>query len=412
MSASRSGTARAFVRTARVLTCTFARTLTHTLIPAAAVALSVSSCAWWEDIHIFSSAPKNKPTELTEIKSTLAVKSLWTANVGKAGKYFFTPALLGSEVIAAGGSGIVERRVLANGERVWRVDLDEKLAAGVGADANTIAVVGINGDLIALESSGRQRWKIPTTSEILSAPAVGEDLVVVRTTDSRVIAYDAATGKRRWAYSRTSQPLVLRSNPGMVIEQGLLIAGFPGGRLVALNLANGALRWESSVAVPKGATELERVADLVGTPVVVGREVCAAAFQGRAGCFDLSSGNAVWSRDVSTATGIEIDGRFAFLSDDKGFVHAFSRGSGASVWKADKLAYRRLTAPASVGRAVVVGDYKGFVQWLSREDGSLIARSTTDGTALFDAPRSFSAGSVPAVLFQTQDGNLYAFSTE
>ena len=374
--------------------------------------LAVSSCAWWEDIHIFSTAPKNKPTELTEIKPTLAVKSLWTANVGKAGKYFFTPALLGPEVVVAGGGGIVERHVLASGERLWRIDLDQKLAAGVGADADTIAVVGVNGDLIALEASGKQRWKISANAEILSAPAVGEGIVVVRTTDSRVIAYDAATGKRRWAYQRTSQPLVLRSNPGMVIDGGLLIAGFPGGRLVALTVANGALRWESSVAVPKGATELERVADLVGAPVVVGREVCAAAFQGRAGCFDISSGNAIWGRDVSTATGIEIDGRFAFVSDDKGFVQAFSRGSGAAVWKSDKLAYRRLTAPASVGRAIVVGDYKGFVHWLSREDGSLIARSSTDGTSLLVAPRAFSAGSVPAVLFQTQDGNLYAFAAE
>ena len=392
----------------------FVRSLVPVFVRAIVItgALSLSGCAWWEDAHIFSSTPKNKPTDLTEIKPTLAVKSLWTANVGKAGKFFFTPALLGPEVIAAGGGGIVERVALASGARVWRVDLDQKLAAGVGADADTIAVVGVNGDLIAMESSGKQRWKIPTNAEILSAPAVGEAVVVVRTTDSRVIAYDAATGKRRWAYQRTSQPLVLRSNPGMVIEGGLLFAGFPGGRLVALNVNNGALRWESSVAVPKGSTELERVADLVGRPVIAGREVCAAAFQGRAGCFDISSGSSIWGRDISTATGIEIDGRFAFVSDDKGFVSAFSRGSGASVWKSDKLAYRRLTVPASVGRGIVVGDYKGFVHWLSREDGSLIARSTTDGTALLDAPRAFSAGSAPAVVFQTQDGNLFAFAAE
>lgn len=377
-----------------------------------AATLTVSSCAWWQDIHIFSSAPRHKPTALTEIKPTLAVKSLWTANVGKAGKYFFTPALLGPEVVMAGGGGVVERRVLATGERLWRVDLDQKLSAGVGADATTIAVVGVNGDLIALEASGKERWKIAADAEILSAPAVGEGLVVVRTTDNRVIAYDAESGKKRWAYQRTSQPLVLRSNPGMVIEGDLLYVGFPGGRLAALAVANGALRWETSVAVPKGATEIERVADLVGTPVVVGREVCAAAFQGRAGCFDITTGDPVWTRDISTSTGIAIDGRFAFVADDQGFVHAFARGSGATVWKSERLAYRRLTAPASVGRAIVVGDYQGFVHWLSRDDGSLIARSATDGTALLVAPQAFSAGSAPAVLFQTQDGNLYAFAAE
>ena len=145
---------------------------------------------------------------------------------------------------------------------------------------------------------------------------------------------------------------------------------------------------------------------------MAGREVCAAAFQGRAGCFDVGTGNALWNRDLSTSTGIEIDGRFAFLTDDNSMVNALTRATGTVIWKADKVAYRKLTAPASVGRAIVVGDYKGFVHWMSREDGSLIARSTTDGTALVVAPRSFSVGSAPGVLFQTQGGELYAFVAE
>lgn len=381
---------------------------------AVAVLLSalVGGCAWFENVHIFSTAPKNKPTELTELKPTLSVRTLWTGNVGKAGRYFFTPALIGPDVVAAGASGIVERRVLATGAVVWRTNLDLPLAAGVGAEGNMVAVAAANGDLIALDGAGKQRWKTATGTEILSAPAIGQGFVIVRTTDNRVIAYDAETGRRRWAYQRTSQPLVLRGNPGMAIEGSLLYAGFPGGRLVAINVANGAMRWESPVSTPKGATELERVADVVGTPVVVGREVCTAAFQGRAGCFDISTGNALWGRDISTSNGIEIDGRFAYLTDDKSVVHALSRNTGVSVWKTDKLAYRRLTAPASVGRALVVGDYKGFVHWLSREDGSLIARSTSDGSALVGAPRGFSAGSLPAVLFQTQDGGLHAYATD
>ena len=377
-----------------------------------AAAILAGGCSVFDDIHIFSSAPRNKPSGLSEIKPTLAVKPLWTANVGKAGKYFFTPALIGGEVVVAGSGGIVEKFVAASGSVVWRNNLDQPLAAGVGADADLISVVGVNGDLFALDAGGKQRWKVSTNAEILSAPAVGRGYVVVRTTDSRVIAYDAETGKRRWLYQRPSQPLVLRANPGMVIEGGSLYAGFPGGRLVALNLANGGLRWESSVAIPKGATELERVADVVGTPIVTGREVCVAAFQGRAGCFDSGTGNAIWGRDISSTNGLEIDGRFAFISDDKSFVHAFTRNGGTSVWKNDKLAYRRVSAPASVGRAVVVGDYQGLVHWLSREDGALIARSTSDGSAIVAAPRAFSAGSVAAVLVQTQDGGIHAFASE
>ncbi len=378
-----------------------------------AVCLSLlSSCAWWEDVYIFSAEPKHKPTPLTELKGTLSVKTLWKADVGKAGRYFFSPAIIGPDVIAAGGKGTVERFVLATGTVVWKTELDTPLAAGVGSDANTTAVVTDGGDIIALDSAGKPRWRVPTNTEVLSAPAVGEGLVIVRTTDNRMIAYDADTGRKKWTYQRTAQPLVLRTNAGLVIQGSLVYAGFPGGKLAAITTANGVLRWESSVATPKGATELERVADVVGTPLVVGREVCTAAYQGKAGCFDTTTGNAIWTRDVSSSTGVEIDGRFAFVTDDDSNVLALVRTSGASIWKTDKLSYRRMTAPASVGRAIVVGDYKGFVHWLSREDGTLIARSTTDGSSLQIAPRAFNVGAAPAVLFQTPKGELYAFVAE
>ncbi|MFX9934765.1 PQQ-binding-like beta-propeller repeat protein, partial [Acinetobacter baumannii] len=74
--------------------------------------------------------------------------------------------------------------------------------------------------------------------------------------------------------------------------------------------------------------------------MIAGREVCAAAFQGRVACFELSSGNAVWTRDISSSAGIDIDTQNLYISDDKGAVHALDRATGASLWKQDKLAGR------------------------------------------------------------------------
>jgi hypothetical protein len=73
--------------------------------------------------------------------------------------------------------------------------------------------------------------------------------------------------------------------------------------------------------------------------------ICAAAFQGRVACFDLGTGNLIWSRDISSAAGVAIDSRYVYVSDDKGAVHALDKASGASLWKQDKLFLRRLTAP-------------------------------------------------------------------
>jgi outer membrane protein assembly factor BamB len=159
-----------------------------------------------------------------------------------------------------------------------------------------------------------------------------------------------------------------------------------------------------TVALPKGATELERVADVTSSPVISGSTVCAAAFQGRAACFDSNTGNTLWSRDMSSSAGLDIDNRYVYVTDDKGAVHALDRNSGASVWKQDKLALRGLSRPLVLGAQVVVADYQGVVHLLRREDGAFAARATTDGSAVRAEPVRFGTG----FLVQTANGGLYA----
>jgi len=175
---------------------------------------------------------------------------------------------------------------------------------------------------------------------------------------------------------------------------------------VALGLANGAVRWEATVALPKGATELERVTDIVGDPALVGREVCAAAFQGRVACFDTQSGNQLWARDMSTVTGTSVDARFAYVSDDRGAVHALDRSTGRSLWKQDRLAYRQLSLPLPLGSEIVLGDLEGYVHVLTRESGAFAGRVATDGSPVRAAPLRLPEG----FLVQTQGGSLYALT--
>ena len=374
------------------------------------LALSLTGCGIWDDL--FSSTDKTAPVALKDITTTLQVREVWHTKVGKAGRYFFTPALVGDSIFAAGGDGTIERLNAATGAVIWAITTDDKLSAGVGATDTLVAVATVKGDILAFDGSGKKLWTASTNGEILSAPVVGQGLVITRTTDGRFLAFDAVSGARRWLYTRQPLPLVLHDAPGMVITQGTLIAGLAGGHLIALTLANGGLRWDVPVAQPKGATELERVADVTGTPVLSGNEVCVATFQGRAGCFDLATGNPIWARDISTGTGIGVDARLAFVSDEKSVVQAFSRSGGASVWKNDKLMYRSASTPASVGKAVAFGDYKGVVHWLSREDGQFIARTYTDDSQISAIPVLTSFGASPGLIFQTRNGGIYAFASE
>ena len=359
------------------------------LLPLLAAALLAGGCS---SLNPFSSSAP-KPAALQDFTPSAELAVNWRASVGSAGEYRFQPAVWGDSVYAAGHRGTVAR--FEGGRQVWGADTDVRLSAGVGTDGRLAAVVATDGTVIALDAqTGAERWRAPVGAEVLAPPAVSLEFVIVRASDNRLIALDARDGGQRWTYQRNNPPLALRSFASVVIEGPVVLAGFPGGKLGVINLANGGAITELNVALPRGATELERVADIVGTPVVGRREVCAVAYQGRAACFDTSSGNTLWARDFSSSVGMDRDARFAMITDDQDAVHALDASSGASVWKQDALARRAVSRPLIVGDHVIVGDVQGYVHALTRDTGSFAARDRAGNDAISADPVAYGRGFV------------------
>ena len=356
------------------------------------------------------SAPKAKPAELPTFKPSAELARAWQAGIGSAGEYVFTPAVVGDSVYVAARAGALAR--FDDGRQVWRVSVGQVLSGGVGADDKLVVVGTPKGDVLAFHAAdGRQAWQVRVSSEILAAPAVQGDLVAVRSGDARIFGFEAADGKRRWVYQRTTPSLALRSNVGAVLTDKAIYAGFPGGKLVALARNNGAALWESAVALPRGTTELERIADVASDPVVEGTSVCAVAYQGRATCFDVDNGRQLWARDVSSVAGLDIGNRALYVTDDKGAVHAFDRNSGATLWKQDKLALRGVTRPLALGRRIAVGDFQGYVHLLAEDDGTFVARIATDGSAIDAAPLQ-RKGADDSFVVQTKNGAVHALTVK
>lgn len=375
------------------------------IISAAALCV-LAGCSSWNPFS--SKSEKNVPAALLEIKPTLSVKQLWSVQVGSSQNYVFSPAIVGQQLYVAAADGTLLKIDAVSGRTDWRINAGVRLTGGVGANARTVVVAGDKGGLFAFDNEGKLRWKIQDSTEILSAPALSDSLVVVRSIDNKISAYDVETGARKWVVERTLPALTLRAFPGLLVSGDHVIIALPGGRMAALSLTNGGLRWEAVVGEPKGATELERVADVSGFPVIVGRDVCASSYQGRVGCFDLNTGAVRWVKKISSEVGVGADERFVFAADVGGVVTAYNREAGSSAWKNDKLTNRRLSAPASFGRSVVVGDLAGYVHFLSREDGSFIGRISTDGSQILAAPVVVGSN----LIVQTKSGSVVAIATE
>ena len=356
----------------------------------------------------FGSGPAQKPAELVVFKPAATAKILWQGNVGPAEKHIFTPAVYDGVVYAAGASGQIARFDAVTGKVINRIDSKTALSGGIGTNGEIILAGTAKGEVLALDKSGKQLWKSQLTSEVLSAPQADKGVVVVRSGDGRIFGLDAATGVRKWLYQRALPALTVRTSVSVLLYRGGVFVGFAGGRLVALALENGNVGWEATVALPKGATELERVADVSSLPITDGRQVCAVAFQGRVACFDLQKGTPNWGRDVSSISGLINDGENLYVADDKSALLAFEKAGGASFWKQDKLYGRYVSGPVVTGKYVAVGDFQGYVHFMSREDGSFAARIATDGSAIVAQPLAIDNG----IVVQTLKGGVYAIAVQ
>lgn len=377
-----------------------------------ALAVSLGGCSTVGDWFGFggSAKPASKPAELVEIKANVAFTRAWEVNVGGAGSYVFSPATDGDAVYAAGRDGRIVRLDLASGREVWRAEAGQAISAGVGAGEGLVLVGTPKGELLAFKAAdGSPAWRAKLSGELLVPPEVANGAVAARSNDGKVYLLDAATGKLRWTYNRALPTLTLRDQSQMLFGDVLLYAGHAGGKLTALALNNGAPKWEVNVALPRGSTELERIADVAGTLAMDDRRICGAAYQGRVACFDRISGNTVWARDFSSLTGVDMDDRFVYAADEHDAVAAFDKNRGTNPWKQDKLRDRKLSSPVAVAeKFVAVGDYQGQVHLINVEDGAFAARAATDGSAIRGAMLRLKSG----LVVQTANGGVYALKIQ
>jgi len=348
-------------------------------LPLLVLLASLSACS--------SSAPILPPAELVELENKLDIKRLWQRQVGfgASDKFLiFTPIIDNQTGYSIDHEGLVMAWTLSDGKVLWRQNLHTSAASAITLDKTHLYFGTSKGEVFALDKlNGKQVWKQQLTSEVLSPPVSYAEYLVVRTVDGRIHTLHSATGKQAWAHDRTMPVLSLRGTSNPVVSNNIVISGADNGKLTALALSNGNLLWETTISIPRGRNEIERLVDIDAQPVVKDGVIYTVAYQGRLAAVKLDSGRILWVRDISSYTGMVIDSNKIYISDADGLVWALDRFNGATIWKQDRLLRRNLSRPAFQGRYLVAGDFNGYLHWMGRDDGRLVAR-TQLGYSLFD----------------------------
>ena len=379
--------------------------------------LALSGCSMMENAKRMFVGDKDNaipPAPLVEFRQSLNVVELWSRRVGKGTdeQYLRLAPVYAAQRLyimdtrgrllaldATNGREFWSRNAIER-QRFWSQGDEVKISAGPGFGEETLLVGTNNGEVFAYQSAdGKSMWRARVSSEILSTPIKANDTVIVRTIDGKLHALNGENGHRLWIYDRPVPSLSLRGTATPVIDNDMVIAGFDEGRLAALDLKTGRLLWEARISTPSGSTEMDQMVDIDADPIIMDGVIYAASYQGQVAAIQLQTGRILWTRDISSYAGFTADENYLYVSDQESHVRAFDRYSGEQTWEQQELKMRNVTAPASIGEYIVVGDLEGYLHWMEKQTGAFVAR-TRPSDAPYIAP--------PLVV-----GNfLYAFSSD
>ena len=355
---------------------------------------------------------KNEPSELKKnFSPSIEVKTLWKKRFGAGlDEYYLKlrPSVKGENLFITDHGGELINVDLKSGKVHWKIkDKNVEYTSSAGLGDEMILVGTGDGRLIAREiESGSLKWIVRTSSEILAAPSAYKGITVVRSADGSVQALDSKTGSEIWNYRREAPRLTLRGNSRSLISDNVVFSALDNGRLVALDLRLGNMVWNKAITVPSGVTDLERMVDLDGDPIITEELIYISSFQGGVTALSKVDGQIIWSRQISSYNGLARGDRKIFIVDESSVIWALNEEDGISVWKQSELERRFVTDPVFFNNYIIVGDLEGYVHWISAETGEIVNRIRLDKNSIL-AP---AVASKDIVVIRSSSGKTIAMT--
>ena len=356
----------------------------------------MSGCSWLTLKKTFFPAPGPK------------VHELWHAQIGEGTGDFYSkllPAVTEDFVYASDTLGHVAAFHRDTGKTNWAINLNTTISGGVFAGYGLVLIGTSDGELIALnQQTGSEKWRIELSSEILAQPQFNGEWVIAQTAAGSLHAIDGETGLQKWVYSTTVPILSLRGSSTPLIVGLRVLAGFANGKLFSILLENGIPEWESTVAVPHGRSELERIVDIDGRYIVENNTIFVSAYQGKTSAIELTSGRTLWQRDISSYAGLDSGLSNIYVTSSAGKIIALDQSDGAQLWEQTFLLGKKPTAPIAIGGYLIVADFEGNVYWLSQIDGQVVVHYRMKGRADRENPITKSKARYTSIVRESGNG--------
>jgi len=326
-----------------------------------------------------SNSSVKPPQSLELIHNKFVIKKIWQEDLGQgANDYYLNlrPILANNILFSIHYSGAVKAYNTKTNDMIWTVETGSKIGSPLTLYKRVLYFGTSEGEVIALDANtGKLIWKAIVSSEVISAPAVAGEFVVVRCVNGELHSLNSKDGSQYWSNQQRTPSLTLRGTSAPVIYNDLVISAFDNGKLIAYNLQSGNILWQKEITKPRGRSPIERIVDIDADLVIQNDVIYTTAFQGKIAAVQIGSGQILWSRDIGSYIGMAVDAYRIYLADSESKLWALDRNNGATLWKQDAVLRRSITKPVLHSGYIIVGDFNGFLHWFSRGTGKLEARA-------------------------------------
>ena len=330
----------------------------------------------------------NDPVKLVQIAEPISVlQPVFSTDIGnkKASKKDPLDLQVGyvnGQIVTASRGGDLTGFNSA-GERLWSINVGDQITGGVALDAlsQTAIISTRGGQVMAFDSvTGAKRWQKQLSGSVLTPALITNNRVILSANDGFLHGLSLQTGQSVWQFATQVPAISVRGSaaPTLLDSKTALLAT-ADGRLHAVTTDSGLPQWSRRVGVGTGSSEVERMSDVDGTPIVDKNQLFAISYSGQLLGIDLASRQVMFVNELASLKSLAVNNQQVIGTSLEGKVVAYNRSNGEVLWESEELSYRHLTNPVMIGNYIAVGDFDGMVHLFDPASGKIVSRVQTKG---------------------------------
>lgn len=299
-----------------------------------------------------------------------------------------SPVVADGRLYVAAEDGNLHVYDLKSRRKLWLYHSEGAIASTPAVAEGRVHFLSRDGFLHTLSSDGKLLWRFRTGGEhryaaiggygldasfgpvpdpwdlYQSSPLVHDGRVYFGSSDGKVYALDAATGKQVWAHE-AGDPV--HSPPAYA--GGRIFIGTWGTKLLALDAATGERAWAFQGGTDPKNSVMQGIA---AAPSSDGQTVYAGARDGFVYAFDAATGAMKWKYDAGgswvLATAAIDEDRLYFGTSDTNLFLALDKRTGREAWRADTSVWT-YASPVLAGNTAFAATMSGWLYALDRQTG-------------------------------------------